>query len=48
MNEIIEKFYELNGEMPIYDDYEDLMIDDDDDNNNDNGDTDDDLYDGDL
>ena len=48
MNEIIEKFYELNGEMPIYDDYEDLMIDDDDDNNNDDGDTDDDLYDGDL
>ena len=44
IKEITQKFYELNGEIPIYDDdYEDI-IDDYDDDDKDDGDSDDDDY----
>ena len=45
IKEISQKFYELNGEIPIYDnDYEDLLDDFDDDDDDDKND-DDDFYD---
>ena len=46
IKEISQKFYELNGEIPIYDnDYEDLLDDFDDDDDDDDKNDDDDFYD---
>ena len=46
INEIINKFYELNGEIPLYDNYEDIVNDDDldDDEHDDSDDIDNDYY----
>ena len=46
VNEIMQKFYELSGEMPIYDDdYDESIFIDDDDDDDDDDDVQDDDYD---